>query len=188
MDTRELPRMKTTAVPVPPPEPEPSREPESLFRNPFAAEEEEEFVEDLAELREAVGDAFGVAEEEEPVPSGDFPYVGTGTGWLIRGSDTFQTSVRPVSCRMHSPCHSVSSPMHSPCHHVMSDAQSCRMHRSVMSDAQCHFGCTVLTEIHDSGPKVVQCWYGSGPLMFSLCAPSSGTMLVQATGSTGCRR
>ena len=68
-------------------------------------------------------------------------------------SDRFQTSVRPVSCRMHSPCHSVSSPMHSPCHHVMSD-----LHSGVMSDAQCHFECTVLTEIHESNLKVVRCW------------------------------
>ena len=65
-------------------------------------------------------------------------------------SDRFQTGFRPVSdqCQTsvmpdalcHSPCHSVSSPMDSPCPHVMSDAQSCRMHRSVLSDAQCHFG------------------------------------------------
>ena len=27
--------------------------------------------------------------------------LGTGTGWLIRGSDTFQTGVRPVSCTVH---------------------------------------------------------------------------------------
>ena len=81
----------------------------------------------------------------------NFPLcVGAGTGWLIRigsVSDWFQTSFRPVSdrfqtsgpvpCRMHSPCHSVPSPMPSPCHRVMSDAQSCRMHRtSPLSD--CH--------------------------------------------------
>ena len=61
-----------------------------------------------------------------------FKCLGTGTGWLIRigpvSSDRCQTSVI-VSCR--------TSDLHSPCHHVMSDAQSCRMHRSVMlSDAQ----------------------------------------------------
>ena len=33
-------------------------------------------------------------------------YIGTGTGWLIGNGDRCQTGVRPVSCRMHSPCHS----------------------------------------------------------------------------------
>ena len=55
------------------------------------------------------------------------PYVGTGTGWLIRigpVSDRFQTGVTPVSCRMHtSPCHSPSSP---PCTvHVTMSCQIC---------------------------------------------------------------
>ena len=57
-------------------------------------------------------------------------------------SDRFQTSARPVSsCRMHSPCHSPSS---SP--YTVHATMSFRMHRSVMSDAQCHSGCTALAE------------------------------------------
>ena len=61
-------------------------------------------------------------------------------------SDRCQTSVMSQS---------LFSPMQSPCHHVM-------------SDAQCHFGCTVLTEIHvtESGPMLVG---QTTPLMFSLC-------------------
>ena len=36
--------------------------------------------------------------------------IGSGTGWLIRGSDTFPAGFRPVSGRiMHNPCHSVKS-------------------------------------------------------------------------------
>ena len=106
--------------------------------------------------------------------------IGTGTGWLIRigpVSDRCQTGVRPVSCRMHSPCHSVSSPMPSPCHsvsspmpsprhRVMSDAQSCRMHRSVMSDAQCHCGCTVSFRMHSVIPGAVNGVLGNGKRQF----------------------
>ena len=43
-----------------------------------------------------------------------------------------------------------------------------------MSDAQCHFGCTILTEIQENSLKVVRCWYGNGPLMFGLRVSSSG--------------
>ena len=73
-------------------------------------------------------------------------------------SDRFQTS---ALSDLRSPCHSVAQS----CDRVMSGAQTCRMH-SVISE--------VLTEIQESGPKVVQCWYGSGPLMFGLCVSSSG--------------
>ena len=67
--------------------------------------------------------------------------LGTGTGFRRR----FQVS---AACRMlHSPCHSVSIV---PCGvHVLtvSDAQSCRMHSVLVSDAQCHFtDAQVLTE------------------------------------------
>ena len=92
-------------------------------------------------------------------------------------SDRLQTGVRPVSqltvrpvsdqCQvpyLRSPCHSVSSPIHRV--HVIMSCQIC----GVMSDAQkchvgsaeCHFGCTVLTEIQESNLKVVRCWQGSG--------------------------
>ncbi len=83
----------------------------------------------------------------------------------LSASDRFQTSVRPVSDQCQTSvmpdAQSMSQSLFSPIHSA--DAtMSCRMHRSVMSDAQCRFGCTgVLTEIHDSGPKVVQCWYGN---------------------------
>ena len=84
-------------------------------------------------------------------------------------SDRFQTGFRPVSDQFQTS--------------AMSDAQSmsqchvgCTVHVTVSCQMHSHVGCTgALTEIHDSGPKVVQCWYGSGPLMFSLCVPSSGT-------------
>ena len=52
-------------------------------------------------------------------------------------------------------------PMHSPCHSVLSDAQSmspCPVRCTVMSDAECHVGCTAWTEIQDSGPE-------SGPML-----------------------
>ena len=113
-------------------------------------------------------------------------FFGVGTGWLIRGSDTFrtgfgpvsdrfQTSVRPVpdQCLLphaQSRSHVTVSPPPSTVHVIMS-CQIC----GVMSDAQCHFGCTgALTEIHESSLKVVQCWYGTGSLVFSLCVPSPG--------------
>ena len=81
--------------------------------------------------------------------------VGTGTGWLI----LYRTGFGPVSDRFQTSVMSDTQSMSQcPCHHVMSDAQSCRMHRSVMSDAQCHVGCTALTEIHESNLKVVRCW------------------------------
>ena len=55
--------------------------------------------------------------------------------------------------------------------HVAMSCQIC----GVMSDAQCHSGCIgALTEIHESSLKLVQCWYGTGSLVFSLCVPSPG--------------
>ena len=64
-------------------------------------------------------------------PRGGAGIVWAGTGWLIRGSDTFQTSFRPVSdqCRM--------SDLRIPCHSVISVAQSmlsCPVRCTVMSD------------------------------------------------------
>ena len=55
--------------------------------------------------------------------------------------------------RCHSPCHSVSSPMPSPCRLChMSGAQSHVgfAEKCHVGFAECHFGCTVLTEIQDS--------------------------------------
>ena len=87
-----------------------------------------------------------------------------GTG--LSASDRFQTGFRPVSdrcqtsvkyriCTVH-----VIVPLlpHAQSTPPVRSAESCRMHRSVMSDAQCPFGCTVLTEIQESNLKVVRCW------------------------------
>ena len=82
--------------------------------------------------------------------------LGTGTGFRTV-SYTVHVTVSPVSCAQ-SKCHT--------CH--VRFAESCRIHRSVMPDgAQCPlFGCTVLTEIHESSLKVVRFSHRSGPLRF----------------------
>ena len=92
----------------------------------------------------------------------DNEYFGTGTGWLIRGSDRFPTGFRPVSDRFQTSAvvpHVGFAESMSQCHfgcivHVV--IVSCPMHSHVGS-AECHFGCKgVVTEIQDSGPKVVR--------------------------------
>ena len=75
-------------------------------------------------------------------------------------SDRFQTSFRPVSDRCQTSVMPDAQSMSQwLLRHTQSMSLRCtvmsRMQKSVLSDAQCHFGCTVLTEIHGSGLKVV---------------------------------
>ena len=131
-------------------------------------------------MQELCGPGSGIGQKkgQPPCPiaviNAEDVYIGTETGWLIRGSDTFQTGFRPVSdqfqtsaacriCGVHVLTVSCCPRMHSPCHRIMSDAQS------HVGFAECPVRCTAWTEIQVSGqqyPKVVQCWYGSGPVMF----------------------
>ena len=86
----------------------------------------------------------------------------------LSASARFQTSFRPVSDRFQTsaanvhivPVSTVSFRLHSPCYRVMSGAQSHVgrfAEKSPVGFPQCHFGyALVLTEIQESGPKVVQ--------------------------------
>ena len=81
-----------------------------------------------------------------------FPRLGS-TGWLLRGSDTFQTGCRPVPHVgfAESMSQSLFSPMHSPCHSVAGQifGQSCRRHRSPLSDFHSYYRPVITNQLPD---------------------------------------